>query len=482
MKKKTLLTTLVSLMSISLIAGCDNDEVSKNVIGDMLKECRDGIKLDIKVDQTLRYIDKYYGDYTGKKDSHSVNAEVIFQEGEQRAFSTIINDYYLDGFNYELVNMQVFEGEDGYAYYYEQDYKNEVNMLPFIDGENEKVNYNYYCLNPFNFILEEDFTKINDTTYSLSKSKSAFFATAFLGDIDESYYGVIDKCEFNFVDDNLYSITVVPHASYKQRTEGYKNVYYVLEQTATLEVKEKGEGAKVEVLKPNAPVDTAEINKLQAAFEKLKDRNYTVSLNATFDISKMQIVEEGEEKPHQIYHASETVYYTGKHVYFSFQQDQSEPSVDNDFVLYDDGGQYLVPLVYSEADSIEEVTFTAAAAMGNYGGLINSVTYNDIAPKISEVNANIFNYNKEKNSFTICDNMKSYIASIALVPPITEFSLYLMDYGSGMEVFLNDNGELDRIEFSYLYHDGFNYDDGKVVMKFSNVGTTVLPHNLVPVV
>ena len=275
MKKNILLTGLVSLMSISLIAGCDNDEVSKNVIGDMLKECRNGVELNISVEQTLRYIDKYYGDYTGKKDSHSVTAEITFQEGEQRAFSSVVNDSYIDGFEYEAVNMQVFEGEDGYAYYYDQNYKNEIETVALMDSSYQKVNYNYYYLNPFNFLIEEDFTKVNDSKYSLSKAKSAFFATAFLGDIDQSYFGVIDKCEFNFVNDELDSITVVPHASHKQRTEGYNNVYYWLEQTATLKVEGKGETVKVNALAPNVPEHTEEIAKLQTAFNNLEAGNFT---------------------------------------------------------------------------------------------------------------------------------------------------------------------------------------------------------------
>jgi hypothetical protein len=74
--------------------------------------------------------------------------------------------------------------------------------------------------------------------------------------------------------------------------------------------------------------------------------------------------------------------------------------------------------------------------------------------------------------------METYIASIAIVPPFTTFAEYLYDYGTGLDIYLGNDGNIDRIEFSFMYHEGYTYLEGNSVIKFSNIGTTVLPYNL----
>ena len=505
MKKNTILTCLVSLMTISTIAGCNNESTNssssnstvitstnnstessiskkENIdVMSVLKKYKDGVKIDIKVNQTLKFLDSYYGDYTGKVENHSIKAEIIFQGGENKGFSSHVTDSYLDGFEYTSVEMKAYEGENGNAYYQELNYKNEVDTYDYTNSDGTYVNYNYYCLNPFSFVLEEDFTKVNDNTYSLSKSKSAFFAATLLGDVNEAYFGVIDKCEFVFEAGELKNINIVPHRIHASRTEGYNSVYYYVDQTAVLDIVEGGLDVKIDEVKPNVPENKDKIEKLQTALNKLKRDNYTLSLDTTFNVTKMEVLDEDEEKEVVKAYNYAKYYYTGNSLYYAVSQESNAfdaPNADNDLLLLDVGREKLAAYGYSETDSVEQVVFTKAAG-SNFSAIDNVATYDQVTPKLNEVNASIFNYNEETNSYTICEEMMPYIASVAIVPPLTTFTQYLYDYGNGMKIFLTEDGNIDRVEFSFLYHDGFNYEEGVSVMTFTDIGTTELPFNLV---
>ena len=462
MEKKFIISSLIGLLSISSFVGCDSNVSSSNQItsssnnglttekariNEMIESLRNGIAFEGEIVQKRHILDGYFGNKTGNVEVVEFNAEYIFEMSNENGYSSIVT---IDEGNGEelIINNQVFEGEDGYAYFYDLNYDNTVDKYPIMDIQTgAKVNFGYYCLNPFDYLLAEDFIKVSENTYTLNKGKAAFFAANIFGQVDPAFNRVIDTCEFILEGSTLKSFKFVPQETHNQYTdyEELKAIYYYAENIATFDVTKIG--AQAIVPKPQPKETKEEHAALQNAFSKFENKNFTSYLYIDYVDGYGDKLGEN----HLYY------YYDGEALYFSATEDQSEPDSINDM--------YLKP---------------------NANGLISIdgtyVTYDQIVPKISEVSAAIFNYNSEKDVYSICDELVGYIGYIALVPPITEFSLYLMDYGTGMEVFLNDNDELDRIEFSYLYHDGFNYDDGKVVMKFSNVGTTVLPHNLVPVV
>ena len=489
MKKNSISLSLVSLTTIYLFSGCsfnNDNNTSVNLVTkdkDVVNEInnlKNGVKFSIEVEQNLRFLDKYHGEYTGKKENHKITAEIVYQGGELNAFSLKVVDSYLDGFVYDRVNMISYEGEDGASYYKMLNYDNKIETYADIYN-GIPVNYNYYCANPFSFLSLEDFSKTADSTYSLSKSKSSFFAVNVLGDIDDAFLSVIDECEFRFEGKDLKSIRIVPHPTHRQRTVKQDNHYYMLEQEVILNVDEKGSSVKVNDAKPNNPSDTTEIAKLQNALNKLKNNNYTLDLETDFKESIMEVVEDGEEKEYNNYNLYATYFYTGTDLYFSSRSEKElpeKPNADNDMLLFDVGKEKLSAYGYSEAESVDNPVFTKAAG-ANFNQIDNAVTYDQINPKLNEVDANIFNYNKEKNCFSICEEMKQYIASIAIVPPLSTISQYLDKFGTGMDVYLTEDGNIDYVEFSFLFHNGFEYLESKSILRFSNIGTTVLPYNLI---
>lgn len=489
MKKSIFSLSLVSLVAISMFSGCDsnsNSSTNDNLVtkdkdvANEIVNLKNGVKFSIEVNQNLKFLDKYYGEYTGKTENHKISAEIIYQGGELKAFSSKVVDSYLDGFVYDKVNMISYEGEDGASYYKMLNYDNKVETYADIYN-GVPVNYNYYCANPFSFLSLEDFSRTSDSTYTLSKSKSSFLAVNVLGDIDEAFHSVIDECEFRFEGENLKSIKIVPHPQHRQRTIKQDNHYYMLEQEVILNVDEKGSNVKVNDVKPNNPLDTLEIDKLQTAFNNLKKNNYTLNLETEFKESKMEVLEENEEKEYNNYSLYATYFYTGRDLYFSSRLEEElpeKPSADNDVLLYDVGRENLSAYGYSEVESVDNPVFTKAAG-SNFSVIDNSYTYEELNPKLNEIDAKIFNYNKEKNCFSICEEMKQYIGSIAIVPPLSTISEYLGTFGTGMDIYLTNDGNIDRAEFSFLFHNGFEYLESKSILRFSDIGTTELPYNLI---
>ena len=106
------------------------------------------------------------------------------------------------------------------------------------------------------------------------------------------------------------------------------------------------------------------------------------------------------------------------------------------------------------------------------------VSYDQLVPKISEVKAELFNYDSEKDVYSICDEMVSYIGYIAIVPPISTITLMLDGYTNYFNIKLDENDNIEFIEFGYYYEYYMSSEIATCRLEFSNVGTTKIPHGL----
>ena len=81
MKKRLLLTSLITLLSLPTFVGCDNSNSSSNLItsnndeelktqratiNEMLTKLRKGVTFEGEISQTKHILDGYYGDPTGE--------------------------------------------------------------------------------------------------------------------------------------------------------------------------------------------------------------------------------------------------------------------------------------------------------------------------------------------------------------------------------------------------------------------------------
>ena len=122
---------------------------------------------------------------------------------------------------------------------------------------------------------------------------------------------------------------------------------------------------------------------------------------------------------------------------------------------------------------LDEDEFTAEAAK-SLASMNNVFKYNDITPLISEVKAEIFDYDKFRKNYRCCDELVSIIASRAFVPLLNPIAQQLNGGCSSFVVKLTADGNIDYITFQTQTASFYN-DISKCKLTFDNVGTTTLP-------
>ena len=434
MKKKLIISSFVTLLCLPIFGGCKNDNSSselgpeakeQEMLQGMLDDLRKGFSFEGGVDHTRIILDGYYGNPTGEQINIRYDAEFVYEMSDENGYSSYITSKQDDKSEKVVNDIQVFEGNDGYAYFYELNYDNTIKKYPILGEYGDNVNFGYYCMNPFEYILPTDFVKISETTYSLKRTKASFFASSVLIDVNSAFTGLIETCEFTIVDGVLKSFKVIPTQNHDQYTDNdaLKAVYYYGQFCAEFEVKNIG-SAKVN--RPEVRATQEGSAELQNVLNKYTN-NFTVNMFLEF-------FDEGEKfgEHHSWY------YYDSETLYFSAIEDQSEHDPVNNLYF----------------EQLPENT-----------------------PVISGVDANIFDYDSENDIYTICDEMVSYIGAIAFIPQLNVMTYELNGHTTSFELKLNeDKTFIEYIEFEYSY-DHYSYiEDGICRVEFHNVGTTVIPH------
>ena len=91
----------------------------------------------------------------------------------------------------------------------------------------------------------------------------------------------------------------------------------------------------------------------------------------------------------------------------------------------------------------------------------------------------MFDYNTTFKNYSICEDLLGDFASKALVPQLSEISDFLNGYCNNFKLKLTSEGFLDYATFSYDLNNGFAVESAQVRLTITDIGTTVLPHNLV---
>ena len=163
-----------------------------------------------------------------------------------------------------------------------------------------------------------------------------------------------------------------------------------------------------------------------------------------------------------------TYYYDSKNLYFTTST--KDQAVQGDIILYQyEGEEYLTPLAY-DIDS-DEFTSEAAKGLSSYN---NVFKYDDITPKISEVGAEIFDYDKNRKNYRVCDELVSTIGAFAFVPLLNPIAKALNGSCYSFVVKLTADNNIDYISFKVLTNSFYN-DISECKLTFENVGTTELP-------
>lgn len=456
--KKLFISSLIVLLGVSSLTGCGETNVStsssqnqitssssntleteKSKLNEMINNLAKGFSINGTINEKLNILDGYHGDPIGETMYVTYDAKYIYQTGEQNAYSAYVT-YEEEGYEKEeFIDLKVFEGEDRYAYYDELNYDNTVKYYPLysLDSE-EPVNFAYYCSNPFEFILPEDFTKIGDNKYELNKGKAAFLSTTLFGDIDGAFNGAVLSNEFVVENGNFKSFKLVPEKFHNSLTdyESLSAIYYYAEFDANFEFNQIG-NAVVDPVSPKVGNEKTEL--LNKAFDKFQNKNFTAAMHIEYKNQDGELLGENFEY----------TYYDGEAIYMSFAEDQSEHDSLNN--------QYCAP---------------------NKDGILDGlgVTYSEAVPLISEVEAAIFDYNEETGLYDACDEVYSYIAALAFVPRVSNIGLLLDGYIDYFSLELDEDGNLVNIYFGYEYTYALSSEIGSVKLSYYDVDNTKIPH------
>ena len=466
--KKILFSSLVTLLSFSTLVGCgDNGNSSSNSknqitssidpeliaqraeLETMLNKMKDGVKIEGVVKETISLLDGYHGSKTGDTIKIDYNAEYIYEAGQERGYSAIVT-YQEEGYpEEEFINIQSYEGKDGYTYFDALDYDNTIDRYPYYSGD-QLVNFGYYCLNPFDYLLPEDFTKTGTDTFELNKGKTSFLASNIFGDISSAFEHAIKKCEFKVENGQFKSFTLEPIQYHDSMTDNVNHsaVYYYADFTATLEFKDIGT-AKVVGMQPKEATEYTPA--LQNAFDMFENKNYTVHLYGHDQL----INSDGIVTEEHILH--EYTYYDGEDMFAHFLQFDVEEEVFD-----------------SSTSSYEYSVQGENGIMSGFG-----VTYDEMVPKMSEIEAEILEYNEDTGLYSICKELVADIANIAIVPRITRFAFDFAGYTTSCDIKLDASGAIEYINIKYASPvSSYTTCYGDVMLTFYDINNTKIPYGM----
>jgi len=457
--KKIIFSSLITLLSISTFVGC-NDESNSSVtsssqisssvseelltqraeIKNMLKNLSNGFTLEGEIKEKRSFLDAYHGNPTGDISNINYDGQFVYEIGETKAYSAFVNMQEGENPKEVLINNVIYEDENGYANYESLNYDNTIDKYPFYDENYQNVNFNYYCLNPFDYLLPEDFTKTGDNTYSLNYAKSSFVSSYLFIDVSSAFQNVIEKCEFKVENNQFKSLTIVPSKYYSSvyDKDNHSSIYYYANFEASFEIKNIGT-AKVAGMTPKEA--TAETEALQNAFNKFANKNYTVKLHGKYVDQNGEFIDENYEY----------TYYDGEAAYCSYIEDQSAHDEVNN--------------MYCEPNS--------EGILSHVG-----VTYDEFVPKMSEIDAAIFSYNSETGLYSICSEMVSYIGTVAIVPKVTNFYIEVDGYTTACDIKLDSDGNIEYINIKYEKYFTYSAEFGDIMLTFYDIDNTKIPHGL----
>lgn len=458
MKKKSFIALSSALMVVATLSGCGS--TGDKVITDMLDGLRNGFKVESNINLLGTPHDDVYDPVT-----QIYHANYIFQNTGMVATQATIIVEEEDGTSYVAMNDLLKEGEDGSGFFLDLTYENKVIETQAIDDTGAVANFGLYYGNPFAYINESDFTKIDDSTYSLSREKASFLSTRLFGILDDVFYALIEETTFHLENGKLNTIYLKPVAVDTTIQMGYENIEVIIDSSAELKISEIG------TAKVNAPV----VKEYKTEHDTLATALKAVGNNYTL------IVKENVDETNLLNYAESNEYYES-HYYFADDYLLWRPGYLEEYPEYDAASDVVIKLNENNSvtgyglDSVTN-TWTTAALFSNQLSGVNDNTVDVFRPIVSGVAPEVFEYDAEKDEYHICSELAPYIGYDCFVPAITA-PQEVEGYGTDCTIKL-ENGMIDEIVVEFYFNNSFRERIGTITLDFLNIGTTTLPSDIV---
>ena len=457
MKKKSLILLSSALLSLSALTGCGS--VEDKTIDNMLEGLRNGFKLESDVNLVGVPHDDVYD-----KVSQTYHANYIFQNSDMVATQATIVVKEEDGSSYVAMNELLKQGEDGSGFFLDLTYENKVIETQAVDDTGAVANFGLYYGNPFSYINASDFTKVDDSTYSLSREKGSFLSSRLFGILDDIFYALIEETTFHFEGNKLSTISLKPIEIDTKLQMGYEKVDIVINATAEMKISEIG-SAKVNA--PTVKSHVAAHDALKTALDAV-NTNYTVIVKEqVHETNLLSYSERDEYYESHFYYADENIFWRP-----GYLADYPEYDADSDVVLKVKENGSVIGYGLDTATN----TWTTAALLANGITDVNGNTVDVYRPVVSGVAPEVFTYDETNDVYKVCGELSAFIGIDCFVPVITA-PQELAGYGTDCTIKL-ENGVLKEIVVEFYYNNGFRERIGTITLEYSNIGTTTLPSDI----
>ncbi len=467
----------ISLLTTSLLLfSCSNTSIkTTSVLDEALTKLRSGFQFEGSLVQERTFY----------KDSNFTKVDTtITEESELRSESNFSFTFQNDGFsrsvtvydyNYKdfvpYTSGIYFKDEEGYLY---SEYLTSENTIgrDYVLDEYNKVTLSAAAFdNPFTFIRSEEFTKVDDLTYTLDNDKLSFIFNRLCG-----FYtlGTINPPKENKVtvnkNNDITRIKFSPTTRYVSEYDSTYGtyLYYSIEQTFDFYILNEGKNnlTHLEAL----PSKEYENSELKEAFSNFDGSNLTLNVSYKSDSSTKITYR--------------NIYYDSKSVYvkeFTNEGDGNENNIDS---TYD----YVLAINPSsnkyEARKYDEELKLWIPSNNTKFGKINQdkYDYSSLTPQINGVSVDLFTFDNATNSYVSENDATIDIGKKAFQPVASELRSIYGNYSSKISVTLDNDSSIKLVTINYAYTDLFSSgpsSTGTITLRFSSYGNTTLPFNTV---
>ena len=468
---------LISLGLASLLLfSCSSSNVSSlSPLDESLNKLRSGFQFEGSlVQERTFYKDSSFTkvDQTIRDESETRSESNFFFTFQKDGFSRIVTVY---DYNYKdfvpYTSGTYFADESGYLY---NEYLTNENTIgkKYVYDEFNKVTLSAAAFdNPFIYINSEDFTKVDDLTYTLSNDKLSFIFYRLcgfysLGTANPPKENKVTVNKNNEITKIKYSPDTRYVSEYNSSTDSY--VYYTIEQTFDFYILNEGKDnlSHIETL-PSKELENIE---LKNAFDAFDGTN--VTLNASYKSDNSTKI------------SYRDIYYDSTNVYVKQYTNEGEGNAssldkENDYCLtINESTSKYEARIYDE--NLKEWIPSNKTKFGKINQ--DKYDYSSLIPKISSTSVDLFTYDFATNSY-VCDNEAAIdVGKKSFQPIASELRSIYGNYASKISIQLDNDSNIKLVNITYAYTDIFSTtasSTGTITLRFSNYGKTVLPFNTV---
>ena len=474
MRKQLIALSLLGLVSLSSCEGditpsTNNETLAtfNNVATTMQKGFTVSGTL---VAKTVYYTDSNFNVVNENRDIETTNYTFTFtyqNDDDYIGMDRKIYSYDTNGDSHLVVDENVTNDNDEVKLNY-LSYDNKVySDYAMDDNYINRVSYGGSGLNnPFLSIDGNDFTAVGDKTCMLDNSKVSLILYNMFSIVDSQAFNLPASRNIISLDDNGNMETMfvdTAEAKYSLADKSYVNQYVGMTYKASFSFSNQGNASAKDLMVPEE--DKPENKPLQDIFNKMQGQNLMIKrvVHAYYDG-----VEEDLNETVRLYYDGEKIFYQ---TYYLDDETSLTGVTASDFLLMRSN---------PDVDALYGYTRNSNGtwSQGGYSS-VSGYPYEFYLPVIGDINANIFEYDKENDVYYLPEVLSVYwLLDGCMLPTMAVSQAYFFDYLNRVEIKLKDNGDIDYMKTSFYRDAGMHVVTGTYEITYQYGPSVTMPYNI----